>query len=68
MIQTARTAAENLFKRPVADKASDAGKLQEFRSTQLLRKQEIRRDELSERLQKRRHENAAAATLFRSPS
>ncbi|RWX79157.1 hypothetical protein EPK99_11365 [Neorhizobium lilium] len=68
MVQTARSAAEDLFKRPDPDKASDAGKLQDFRSGQSLRKQEARRDELQERLEKRRTGASPSAVFFRAPS
>lgn len=62
MIDTARHAAEGLFKRPDAGEGSNAAKLRDFRSRQILRKREIKLAELQQRLEKRAAD--PAVTLF----
>ena len=53
LIDTARYAAESLFKRPQAQEGSNAQKLRDFRSRQILRKREVKLAELQQRLEKR---------------
>jgi hypothetical protein len=53
MINTASHAAEGLFKRPDAEEGSNAAKLQDLRSRQILRKRETKLAEMQQRLEKR---------------
>ncbi|TCV70000.1 hypothetical protein EDE05_11115 [Neorhizobium sp. R1-B] len=53
MINTASHAAAGLFKRPDAEEGSNAAKLQDLRSRQILRKRETKLAEMQQRLEKR---------------
>ncbi|WP_105384557.1 hypothetical protein [Neorhizobium alkalisoli] len=53
MIDTVSHAAEGLFKRPDAKEGSNAAKLQDLRSRQILRRRETKLTEMQQRLEKR---------------
>ncbi|MGK6315558.1 hypothetical protein [Neorhizobium sp. DT-125] len=64
MINTARHTAEGLFKRPDVEDGSNAAKLRDFRSRQILRTREMKLTEMRQRLDKRA-DPAAPPALFR---
>ncbi|KGD86203.1 MULTISPECIES: hypothetical protein [Rhizobium/Agrobacterium group] len=65
MIKTTRHAAEGLFKRPDPAEGSDAAKLQDFRSRQVLRKRETKLAEMQQRLEKRATDTVGLTSFFR---
>lgn len=53
MTHTTRRTAQNLFRAPVAEKGTDAAKLQEFRMRSQMRTRELKLTERQDRQEKR---------------
>lgn len=65
MINITRHAAEGLFKRSDPAEGSDAAKLRDFRSRQVLRKREMKLAEMQQRLEKRSADTVGLTPFFR---
>ena len=64
MTQTMRRMAQDLFRAPVAEKGTDAAKLQEFRMRSQMRTRELKLTERQNRQEKRASRASMSQTAF----